>query len=269
MVKKMLRLKNKVIIVTGGGGNIGQSICKLFSEEGAIIIIFEINPIKGKIIVDEINKNGKDALFLKTDVTKIKDIKQSIATVIKKYGHIDGLINNVGGSEGVKLEDINEKIFYKNLNINLKSAVFCTKYSLPYMIEKKKGSIVFISSINAIFGGFSEIIYSTAKGGIHSLIKTLTGDYSKYGIRFNVLCVGSIPHNSPTWKKREIEKPGIMKKLENIYPLKRVGKPIDIANAALFFVSDESSWITGTILPVDGGITATGLLPGNKWWESL
>ena len=137
------------------------------------------------------------------------------------------------------------------------------------MIRQKSGNIVYISSINALLGGFSEVGYSVAKAGLHTLVKVLTADYSKYNIRFNVVCPGSIIGDSDVWMSREKENPGTLLNLPKIYPLGRAGKPEDVAYAVLFLASDEASWITGIVLVVDGGITATGALPGRRWWENL
>lgn len=265
----MNRVKGKVTIITGGGRNIGRSISLVMAREGAIVCVLDIDTKTGKETVNLIENKGGEAYFIESDVTNVEQINKIVNEVIKRYGKIDILVNNVGGSTGLTLEDIDEKTFQKNIESNLKSAIFCTKAVMPYMIKQNRGSIVYISSINALLGGFSEVGYASAKSGLHSLVMTLTADYSRHGIRFNVVCPGSIPGNSEVWKAREKNKKGMLKKLSRIYPLGRFGEPIDVAYAVLFLASDEANWITGIILPVDGGITATGRLPGGKWWESI
>lgn len=265
----MNRVKNEIAIVTGGGKNIGHAISLLLGAEGAKVIIIDIDARSGKETVNLIKKQGGASCFIKADVTNVNEVNHSINKVLDKFQRIDILINNVGKPHGITLNDIEEEIFYKNIDINLKSATFCTKAVLPSMIKHHKGSIIFISSINALLGGFSEVIYASAKGGLHSLVKILTADYSKFGIRFNVVCPGSIPGDSKVWKNREMTQPGMLNKLSEIYPLGRFGEPVDVAYATLFLASKEASWITGIVLPVDGGIIATGRFKGGKWWEKL
>ena len=265
----MKRLINKVGIITGGGKNIGQAICLTLAKESALVYIVDSNPEYGKNTLNLIKDLGGEAFFLKADVKNIREINNTVEKIIKKHNKIDILVNNVGGSGVVELIDTDEKSFQDIIDINLKSAFFCTKAVLPYMIKGRSGSIIYISSINAILGGFSEAAYSVAKGGLHSLVRSLTADYSKHNIRFNSICVGSIPGNSKTWEEREKNNPGMLKKLSKIYPLGRFGTPDDVANAALFLASEESSWITGTNLIVDGGIVATGGLSGKRWWETI
>jgi len=112
-------------------------------------------------------------------------------------------------------------------------------------------------------------MYSASKGALHSLTNVLVADYSKYGIRFNIVCPGSVPGDSEIWQNREINHPGTLKQVSSIYPLGRIGVPNDVAYATMFLASDEAAWITGIVLPVDGGICAAGNLPGGKWWEKI
>jgi len=265
----MQRVKDKVTIVTGGAKNIGKAISLLLAENGAKVCIFDIDEINGTKTAELIERKYGEGCFIKCDVTSLEEINHAVKIVLKRYKRIDALVNNVGAPIGITLDDIDEKKFQENIEINLKSAVFCTKSVLPAMIEQKYGSVVYISSINALLGGFSEIGYSIAKAGLHTLVKVLTADYSKYNIRFNTVCLGSIMGETNIWLEREKEMPGVLSNLSKIYPIGRVGTPKDVAYAVLFLVSDESSWITGTTLIVDGGITATGNLPGGKWWEKL
>jgi NAD(P)-dependent dehydrogenase (short-subunit alcohol dehydrogenase family) len=265
----MNRVKNKVAVVTGGGKNIGRAVSLTLAKEGAQVCILDIDTNLGKETVNRIKRRNGSAYFFECDVTSTKQIFRVSTEIIEKYHHVDILVNNVGGSKGLKLADISEEDYQLNLDLNLKSAMFCTKAFLQNMIKYHSGSVIFVSSINALLGGFSEVAYSSAKGALHSLVRVLTADYSKYGVRFNVVCPGSIPKESVTWQNREKNNPGLIQRLSRTYPLRRVGKPDDVANAVLFLASDESSWITGIILPVDGGLTATGSLPGGKWWKAI
>jgi len=264
----MNRVRDKVAIVTGGSRGIGRAISLLLAEEGAKICIIARDDKVGKKTATFIKGQGGEATFIKSDVTNVKRIESAVREVIKKYGKIDILVNNVGAAKGTLLDDVDENIFQMNVDVNFKSAVFCTKAVLPTMMKQHSGSVIFISSVNAIVGGFGLVIYSSVKGALFSLARTLTADYSKYNIRFNVVCPGTIPC-SKAWQERERAKPGTLETLAKIYPLGRTGEAIDVAQAVLFLASDEASWITGTVLPVDGGITATGRLPGGEWWNNL
>lgn len=267
----MFRLDGKTAVITGGAGpNIGRSVTMMMAERGAQVAVLDIDIDNGEDIVSTISNRDtyNDAIFVKTDVTEIESIRDAMATVVKEYGDIDILVNSAGVASGTTLESINEEEFDQNIELNLKSAFFCTRAALP-QLKETGGSVVFVSSVNALFGGLSEVAYASAKGGLHSLCRGLTADYAEHDIRFNVVCLGSIIGESTIWQDRENEQPGILGDLAEMYPLKRYGEPEDAAHAVCFLVSDESSWINGVVLPVDGGLTAVGNLPGNQWWESL
>lgn len=264
----MGRLEGKTAIVTGGGGaGIGRAISTLFAQEGATVAVVDKDGEGAKTTVDMMRNDGREAFAIQADVTKESEVNSMVTKVLTGCDRIDILVNNAGKARGVSLGDIAEVTLDFNVTANLKSAFLCTKAVIVHMIDRRSGSVIFISSINALLGGFSETAYAAAKAGLHSFAQTLTADYSPLGIRFNVICPGSVPETSRTWRHREKEKPGTLKKLADLYPLRQVGRPIDIAYAALFLASDEASWITGVVLPVDGGITATGGLPGGEWWK--
>jgi NAD(P)-dependent dehydrogenase (short-subunit alcohol dehydrogenase family) len=265
----MYRLKNKIAVVTGGGRNIGRSISRRFSEEGATVCVFDINPEYGEETLKALRTSGGEAFFIQTDVTDTASIKDSVRSALDRFGCIDILVNNAGGGIDADIAGTDEKAFQASIDINLKSSFFMTREVLPGMVDRKQGSVVFISSINAILGGFGATAYSLTKNSLRALARNLTADYSGYGLRFNVLCVGSVPGDSQVWKNHEKRSPGLLDRLAKLYPIGRYGKPEDVANAALFLASEESSWITGATLVVDGGLTATGNIPGNKWQEKI
>jgi Dehydrogenases with different specificities (related to short-chain alcohol dehydrogenases) len=263
------RLPEKVAVVTGGSRNIGRGICHAMCHEGARLWILDIDDAGARATTDSLRSAGRDAHFLHCDVTRPGQVDSAVQQVLGEAGRIDILVNNVGGSSGLRLNDVDDVTLERNLAKNFKSAFNCTRAVCPSMSSLSSGSVVFISSVNAMLGGFGEVAYSAAKAGLHSLVKSLTAEYSPQGLRFNVVCLGSVPGDSLTWQKREQQDPGTLEKLARAYPMRRVGTPEDAAAAVVFFASDESSWITGVVLPVDGGITATGLLHGGDWWTSL
>jgi len=240
--------------VTGGGGKgIGRAVSLLLAQEDASVAVVDIDQKLGQKTVDLINRKGGQALFIRADVTKYSNVVQMTDEVIRTYGRVDILVNSAGGVVGAgrKLEEIDEEVLERNIALNLKSAIFCTKAVLPHMIAREHGSVVYISSINAILG-FGQTAYASAKAGLHSLVQNLTADYSKHHLRFNVVCSGAVPES---WARRSQV---TFYRNKRRYPLKRFGKPDDVAHAVLFLASDDASWITGALLPVDGGITATG-----------
>jgi NAD(P)-dependent dehydrogenase (short-subunit alcohol dehydrogenase family) len=263
----MSRMEGKRAVVTGGGRNIGRAIAGLLAAEGAEVWILDHDE-SGRRTAAAISDRGFRALFLVCDVTLPDEVERAAAR-IEKEGPADVLVNNVGGAKGITLEDVDEDVFDYNVAVNLKSAFYCTKALLPGMRRSGNGSVVFMSSVNATLGGFSQVAYASAKAGLHSLVRSLTADYARQGIRFNAICAGSVPGESRTWATREREHPGTLKRLASIYPLGRLGEPIDIAKAVLFLASDDAQWITGVVLPVDGGISASGALPGGRWWEQV
>lgn len=264
----MNRMDGKTAVVTGGGGpNIGRSISTLLASEGATVVVLDKDIESGEKTQEIVSSAGGTADFIPCDVTDIDEIEYAVTESTDRHGPVDVLVNNVGKSKALTLDALDESDFQTNVESNLKSAVFTTKTYLPHMTDGS--SVVFISSINALLGGFSEVGYSTMKAGLHSLVRVLTADFGPEGIRFNVVCPGSIIGDSETWRRREEESPGTMDAIANTYPLGRYGNPDDVAQAVLFLTSDESSWISGVVLPVDGGLTATGGLPGGTWWESL
>jgi len=259
---KLGRVADKVAVVTGGGGKgIGRATSLLLALEGARVFVVDIDRKQGQETVGLINRRGGQARFIRADVTRNSDVVHMVDEVIRTWKQVDILVNNAGGSQGpAKLEEVNEETLERTIALNLKSAILCTKAVLPHMINKEHGSVVYISSINALLGGFGLTAYASAKAGLHSLVQTLTSDYSRHGLRFNVICPGSIPES---WPRRSQISSKLMR-LQRRYPLKRFGEPDDVARAVLFLASNEASWITGVALPVDGGITATGAMTNDK-----
>ena len=250
----MGRLSNKVALITGGAGGIGSVIGTLFAEEGATVNISDINEYQGKKVVDEINSRGGKAVFMKLDVTSVENWKEVVRNAINLFGRVDILVNTAGILISKSIEEMSPEEWDKVIKVNLYGTFYGCKYILPAMKKSKGGSIINIGSIMGIVAFPNEVSYDASKGAIRMLTKAIAIEYGKYNIRVNCLHPGntSTPMNEP-WikdpkKSEEILRPQI---------IKRWADPIEIAYGALFLASDESSFMTGSDLIIDGGYTAT------------
>lgn len=245
-----MRLQDKVAVVTGGGGGIGWSTGLLFLEKGAKVILADIEAPNSEVERALLGQEGIS--FVTADVSTEEGAMEVIETAVRKYGGIDILMNNAGINPGGTVTDTPTDLYDHILSVNLKSAFLCSKFAVPHMLEKGRGSIVNISSINGIRGNTNLVAYSASKSGIIGLTQSMALDYAEKGIRVNCICPGTI-------KTRMVDNlidtagPEIIEALLTKSPMRRFGEAQEIAYAALFLASDESSFITGITLPVDGG----------------
>lgn len=254
-----MKLKDKVTIVTGSGQNVGKEIAKLFSSEGAKVVVVDLDDEKGIFVKDNIIRNGGNAIYIHCDVTKSPDVKHLISETIQNYGNIDILVNNVGNGFLSKLTDQTEEEWYKTIDLTLNSAFLCSKYALEKMIKNKDGGVIVnIASIDGIIGEYGYPSYNAGKAGMINLTRSIALDYAMYKIRANAICPGPI---EPTEHGQSAEKISLFKDPEAIIkhqletiPMGRKCMPIEVAKAALFLASDDSSYITATTLVVDGGL---------------
>jgi NAD(P)-dependent dehydrogenase (short-subunit alcohol dehydrogenase family) len=186
-------------------------------------------------------------------VTQGASVEALVARALTEYGRVDILVNNAGRSRGDDIRTIDEETWDWNFSVVLKSAFLCAKAVVPGMIAQGGGSIINISSVNGLTG-LGEEAYGAAKAGMVNLTQNLAVKYGRHNVRANCICPGTI--RTPAWERRLERDPQIFERLAKWYPLGRVGRPEDIANAALFLASDEASWLTGAIIPVDGGLLA-------------
>ncbi len=251
-----MRLANKAAIITGSASGMGQAAAELFASEGASVVVTDINEKAGAETAQAIRANGGNAIFVKADVTHANEVQALVETTIETFGHIDILYNNAGVMlpEDQSVVSNSEAIWDRVLDINLKSAFLCTKYTIPHMIKQGKGSIINIASFVALLGcTVPQDAYTASKGGMLSLTKSLAVQYGQNGIRCNAICPGPIetPLLRYLWTSDEERN----KRLNRI-PLGRFGEARDIVYMALYLASDESAWTTGSWLVVDGGITS-------------
>ena len=248
-----MRLPNTVALITGGGSGIGRAIAERFAQEGARVVVADRNRDGAEETARLIDAAGGEALAVEADVANADAVASMVGRAVEVFGPVDVLVNNAGASAGDDILTFDEATWDWNLAVVLKSVFLCSKAVLPAMIERRRGAIVNIASVNGLTA-LGEEAYSAAKAGMINLTQNLAIKYGRHGVRANAICPGTI--RTPIWGSRVEQRPTIFEELAAWYPLGRVGEPADVANAALFLASDEAAWITGAVLPVDGGLTA-------------
>lgn len=248
-----MQFADRTVIVTGGGSGIGQAMAVRFAAERAAVVIADRHGGHAMEVARKITAAGGKAIATQTDVSKSPEVQAMVAVAEKAFGAVDVLVNNAAAVEGDNVASMDEATWDRDLTVCLKSVFLCCRYILPGMIDRKRGVIVNIASVNAL-GYFGNEAYSAAKAGVISLTESLAARYGRYGIRANAIAPGSI--RTPVWQHRIDKDPEVLKRLEKWYPLGRIGEPEDVANAALFLASDAAAWISGVVLRVDGGLMA-------------
>jgi NAD(P)-dependent dehydrogenase (short-subunit alcohol dehydrogenase family) len=243
-----MRLRDKKAIVTGAGQGIGRSIALKMAQEGADVVIAEMNLDTGERVRKEVEALERKALFFPVDVTGQKQIQGMIKEILKIWRRIDILVNNAGFDRGATLLKVKEEDWDAVLGVHLKGALNCIQAIAPHMIENRYGKIVNIASIWGKTGAISEISYSSAKAGIIGLTKSIAQELSRYQINVNVILPGLIL--TPTIAKMPEKYQNMI--IENT-PLRRIGQPAEVANVVAFLASDEASFMTGAVVEVSGG----------------
>jgi NAD(P)-dependent dehydrogenase (short-subunit alcohol dehydrogenase family) len=246
----MSRLKDKVAVITGSGMGLGQAMALLFSREGAKIVVIDINTEAGEETVDAIRVEGGDAIFVRADVSKGNDAERMIAAAVDSYGNVDVLVNNAGVQVEKNVPDTTEEEWDYVLGVNLKGTFLCSKAAIPQMRRQGGGSIICISSISGLVGQPNQASYNASKHGVIGLVRAMACDHAREGIRVNAICPGSM--NTPMAANIPEEHLAPYRKA-NLF--ERFAEPIEVAYTALFLASDESSYVTGSVMTVDGGYT--------------
>jgi len=246
-----VRLKGKVALVTGSSRGVGRAIALAYAKEGANVVVnYTANQTAGQEVVAAIEKMGSKAALVKADVSKAVDAEALVQKGIDEFGGLDILVNNAGLSRPAMLLKMSEEQWDEVVDIHLKGAFLCTQFAARYMTEQNKGKIINVTSVAGLVGTVGQINYSAAKGGLLSFTKSAARELARYEICVNVICLGIVATDM-TEKIRTDEK------LKEIYMnrilLKRFAEPDDISPAFVFLGSDESSYITGQLLCVDGG----------------
>ncbi|MDO8524296.1 MAG: SDR family NAD(P)-dependent oxidoreductase [bacterium] len=246
-------LKNKVAIVTGGRQGMGKAHALKLASLGCKVVVGDISQEDCQKVVDEIKAMGGEAIAIKCDISKKVEVDKMIEKTIKDFGKIDILVNNAGICQFNSFLDLTEQEWDKTLDINLKGYFLCSQAVVREMAKQKKGVIVNIASVamGQIGMGFPGIVhYCASKGGIVAMAEAMALELAPLGIRINSIAPGAI--DTPMMESTK-QDPKVLEGMLASIPLKRVGKPEDIANAVAFLASDESSYMTGSVVVVDGG----------------
>jgi NAD(P)-dependent dehydrogenase (short-subunit alcohol dehydrogenase family) len=258
-----MRLKDKVAIITAAGSGAGRAGAMIFSREGAKVVVGDLDSKAGEETVRLVKNAGGEATFVKVDCGKVEEVRKLIEAAVKTYGKIQILWNHAGIPGPGPLEETEEAEFDKAMAVNVKGGFFASKFAVPYIKKAGGGSIIFTASVSALRASTWSPSYALAKGGLIPFTMSLATALAPHNIRVNCICPGSIDtpmlrvfiDRAGKLKGAALEE--AVKERSKKNPLMRAAKPEEIANVALFFASDESSYVNGVALPVDGGRIAS------------
>lgn len=258
-----MKLKGKVAIVTGGNSGIGKGIALMFAKEGAKVCIVGRNVERGLAVAEEIKRIGSDAIFVQTDVGETDGVLEYINRTVEEFGEINVMVNNAALIHQARIVDLKEEDWDRIIKTNLRSVFLGSKYAAIQMIKQNKGGrIINLSSIHGTLSEPQAGPYTAAKGGIEAFTRTLATELAPHKITANILAPGAtytdltIPMYTPAVKE------ALFKRI----PLKAIANPEDIACGALFMASDESWYMTGSMITIDGGYVMDGSLPDAEYW---
>jgi NAD(P)-dependent dehydrogenase (short-subunit alcohol dehydrogenase family) len=249
-----MRLTGKVAIVTGSANGIGKRTARLFAAEGASVVVSDVQDELGQGVVERIRNDGGTAVYVHADILHEADLQNLVIAAVETYGRLDILVNNAMVSGGSTAVETSVEEFDRGMAGMPRANYLACKYAIPEMIKAGGGSIICIASVHGLLPARRGLVYETGKSALANLCRQITVDYAPHGIRANVICPGGVQ------SRLEDEQPTPdtpqSRYARELYPSRRLGWPVDIANACLFFASDESTWVTGQVLAVDGGMTS-------------
>ena len=248
-----MRFQSRVVIITGSGSGLGRVLAHSFAGEGAAVVVADVVDQRATTVADEISEAGGSSLAQITDVTNAAGVEAMVGAARETFGSVDILVNNAAKATDADFLEVSEEAWEEDVAIALKGSFLCSQAVLGEMTENRSGVIINISSVNA-FAYFGNEAYSAAKAGIVNLTRSLAVRYGPFGVRVNAIAPGTL--RTPAWEERRQKDPDVFDRVAKWYPLGRIGEPEDVAGAALFLASDEAAWISGAVLPVDGGLTA-------------
>jgi 3-oxoacyl-[acyl-carrier protein] reductase len=244
-----MRLEGKVAIITGSGRGIGEATAVKFAQEGARVVVCDVNLEDAAKTAEKIKESGGEALALKIDVTRIEEVEEMVQKAVNEFKKLDILVNNAGITADAKLVKMTQEQFDKVISVNLKGVFNCGQAAAKVMVEQGNGVILNAASVVGLYGNFGQTNYAATKFGVIGMTKTWAKELGPKGIRVNAVAPGFIV--TPMTEKMP-EK--VLEMMKEKAPLKRLGTVEDVANAYAFLASDEASFITGAVLSVDGGI---------------
>ena len=248
-----MRLQNKVAIVTGAANGIGKRTARRFAEEGASVIVSDVQDELGQQVVERIRNDGGAATYVHCDILQEDDIKCLVQTAVDTYSALHVLVNNAMVNAARTAVDATAEEFDRAMAGMPRASYLGAKYAIPQMIEAGGGSIICISSVHGILPARRGLGYEVGKSALFNLCREISVDYAPQGIRANAICPGGV--QSRLEDEDATPDTPQSRYTREIYPTRRLGWPLDIANACLYFASDESTWVTGQVLAVDGGLT--------------
>jgi NAD(P)-dependent dehydrogenase (short-subunit alcohol dehydrogenase family) len=245
-----MRLENKVAVVTGGANGIGEAYSKGIASEGASVVVADLDHERGKQVVDEIEKSGGKALFVRTDVSKKQDAQKMVKATVDRFGSIDILVNNAGILYTAPFEETTEEMWDKLLAVNVKGVFFCSQAAAIEMKKRKRGKIINISSIAAIGGQASLSAYSSTKGAVLTMTRVFALELAGDNVQVNSILPGT---TNTGMARAAMVDPEWTRQITEGIPMKRLGETRDLLGAVLYFASSDSDYSTGQTLIVDGG----------------
>ena len=253
-----IALTGKAALVTGGASGIGRAIAQLFAQQGAAVAIADVNATDGQALAGAIVESGAQAMFVKADVTRTEDARHAVQAAIARFGRLDILVNNAGTIRRATVVETSEEEWDLVMAVNVRSAFLFAKHALPMMAAAGGGVVINIASGWGLVGGRRAAAYCASKGAIVQLTRAMALDHAGDHIRVNCICPGDTDTPMLRREAEELGEPAADFLADAARrPLGRIGKPEDVAHAALYLASDASSFVTGTTLVVDGGGAGT------------
>jgi NAD(P)-dependent dehydrogenase (short-subunit alcohol dehydrogenase family) len=252
-----VKLKGRIAVVTGAASGIGKAIARALVAEGALVELLDLNAEMGNATIEEIKASGGEGSFRRLDVSKADEVARVAKAILADLGHVDILVNNAGIWRPGRVTDLSEETWDSVNDTNVKSVYLMSKFLIPSMIERKAGVVVNIASVAGLVGAADASAYAASKGAIVNLTRSMALDFAPYNVRVNCVCPGMMdtamgdvvighyyPDRDPAEAKRTWQ------------PLGRAGRPEDVAKAVIYIASDDAAFMTGSVLVVDGGLTA-------------